>query len=267
MKYIIILGILIFSENLVAVEARIIGGNKSMNNAYPFVVSLEYNGNEEQFCSGTLISSTKVLTAGHCVIENQVVQVRLGTNNKSKSIGQVIQVSNQVKHPKFNDFTLDYDVAVLTLISPAKLNDNVNVMNIPQSCSSLSCITGLAKPNTLVRVVGWGITSSDENSISADLKQVDVPIVSNTLCKKIMLDITNRMICAGFLKGGKDACFGDSGSPLFTYIPSAKAGLQAGITSWGDEKCGQPNSYGVYTRISDPEINSFIREEMNKLYY
>lgn len=266
MRVIFFLKFLFLSFNVNAIEMRIIGGKNSIKNAYPFVVSLEYKANEEQFCSGSLITSIKVLTAGHCVIENQAIQVRLGTNNRNKSVGQVIQVSNQVKHSKFDDFTLDYDVAVLTLSSPVKLSDNVNVINIPQPCSSLSCITGLAKPNTLVRVVGWGITSSDENSISADLKQVDVPIVSNTLCKKIMFDVTNRMICAGFLKGGKDACFGDSGSPLFTYIPSAKAGLQAGITSWGDEKCGQPNSYGVYTRISDPEINSFIREEMKGSY-
>ncbi|MEI6746718.1 MAG: serine protease [Methylococcaceae bacterium] len=252
-----------------AIQSRIIGGKNAVNRAYPFIVSIEYALDGEQFCSGSLISPTKILTAAHCLKENQAVQIRLGTNNKNKQVGQIIYVAGQVRHPKFNELTLDYDVAVFTLMTPAKLSDNTNVIFFPQPCSSLNCVTGLAKSNTLVRVIGWGATSPDgnKNSASADLKEVDVPIISNTTCKNVMKydgDVTSRMICAGFVGGGKDSCIGDSGSPLFSYLASAKTGVQTGIASWGGSPCAAKNTYGVYTRISNPEINDFIRQEMQR---
>jgi secreted trypsin-like serine protease len=266
-KFLVFSFLLSFSLQSEAIQPRIIGGTNAAGHAYPFVVSLEYKTDSDQFCSGSLISPTKVLTAAHCVKENKTVQVRLGTNNKNKLAGQVIEVAEQLPHPKFDDTTLDYDVAVFTLASPAKLSDNVNVIAIPQPCSSLSCVTGLAKPNTLVRVAGWGAMSPNgaKKSKSLDLNEVDVPIVSNAVCKKAMQydgDITNRMICAGFSEGGKDSCIGDSGGPLFSYMANARAGLQTGIVSWGDNWCGRANSYGVYTRISDVEINSFIKSNI-----
>jgi trypsin len=203
------------------------------------------------------------------VQDNQALQIRLGTNNKNKQKGHIIYVKEQTKHPKFNDLTLDYDVAVFTLMTAATLTDDVNVIFLPQPCTSLNCITGLAKPNTLVRVVGWGATSPDGNrsSASADLQEVDVPIVNNTLCKQAMTydgDVTNRMICAGNKTGGKDSCVGDSGSPLFSYLATARTGVQTGIASWGGLPCATKNTYGVYTRISNPEINNFIRQQMLK---
>lgn len=266
-KFVVFSFLLVISLQSAAIQPRIVGGENSANHAYPFIVALEYKIDSDQFCGGSLISPTKVLTAAHCVKENKLVQVRLGTNNKNKLTGQVIDVAEQIQHPKFNDTTLDYDVAVFTLASPVKLSDTVNVIAIPQPCSSLNCITGLAKPKTLVRVAGWGSISPNgaKKNRSIELNEVDVPIVNNTICKNAMQydgDITNRMICAGFAEGGKDSCVGDSGSPLFSYMPSAKAGLQAGIVSWGGNWCGRTNSYGVYTRISNAEINSFIQNNI-----
>ena len=52
------------------------------------------------------------------------------------------------------------------------------------------------------------------------------------------------MICAGDRDGGEDACYGDSGGPLF--VPP---NTQVGITSWG-YKCGLAGYPGVYTRVS-----------------
>jgi secreted trypsin-like serine protease len=65
--------------------------------------------------------------------------------------------------------------------------------------------------------------------------------------------LTQNMICADETSGGRDACNGDSGSPLF--VKQGEDLIQVGIASWGegpvDESaaCGHANAYGVYTRL------------------
>lgn len=249
------------SQAVVAIEPvpRIVGGTIASNHAYPFMAAIEYDSDNFQFCGGTLIAPTKVLTAGHCLVTTEAIHVRIGTNNKNINPGQIISVVKKVRHSKYNASTLDYDVAVFTLATPVQLSDSKNLIKLPEACTGLMCITGLAKPDTLVRTAGWGSTVNDGSNASFDLREVDIPLISNETCKGVFgNNITSRMICAGFDLGGKGSCYGDSGGPLFGYYADARAGLQTGIVSWGVKSCAQAHTYGVYTRISNPEIRKFI---------
>lgn len=61
--------------------------------------------------------------------------------------------------------------------------------------------------------------------------------------KGFNVQVTPRMWCAGNLvKGGTDACTGDSGSAAL------QNGKIVGIVSWSRE-CALPNAPGVYTDI------------------
>lgn len=101
---------------------------------------------------------------------------------------------------------------------------------------------------------------------SAWLQEVIVPIVDNQQCERAYGNtralIDNRIICAGFARGGKDACQGDSGGPLMlgTNEKTHLRYYQVGVVSYG-LKCAEPGYPGVYTRITS--FLDWIQKNLN----
>lgn len=62
-------------------------------------------------------------------------------------------------------------------------------------------------PGSIGQVSGWG-TSVEGGSPSEQLQVVEVPIVSLEDCRAAYgaSSVTDKMICAGFPEGGRDAC-------------------------------------------------------------
>lgn len=48
-------------------EDRIIGGHTPPEDAFPYIVSLRYRVSRNHICGGTIILSTRILTAAHCI--------------------------------------------------------------------------------------------------------------------------------------------------------------------------------------------------------
>ena len=68
-------------------------------------------------------------------------------------------------------------------------------------------------------------------------------------------------ICAGDARGGRDACQGDSGSPLACKLSGGNTFVLAGIVSWG-VGCGMPGIPGIYTCVSHHV--EFIQQAMRE---
>lgn len=100
----------------------------------------------------------------------------------------------------------------------------------------------------IVKLTGETRNSSEKKRY---LRAVRVPIVNQEVCKKqytnFVYEVTNRMICAGLEKGGKDACQGDSGGPLVEFETGVPRLI--GVVSWGRD-CALPNYSGVYARVT-----------------
>ncbi|QGV82570.1 trypsin-like serine protease [Streptomyces ficellus] len=236
-----------------APSARIIGGQTTTISTAPWMAQLHFfdSTGAGYFCGGAVIAPTKILTAAHCVKgikwyapENAVV---VGTDQlptgKDLHGGEAFGVSRQWHHPQYDDYSLDNDVAVLTLNRPT----TVKPLPLAQPSDGALYQSGLDG-----KVYGWGRTSStNPNSASPTLKVADADIVSDTNCAAAYPDgfVKGHMLCAGAAPTGSDetsetTCNGDSGGPLVV------GGKLVGVVSWGDENCSAEGKYGVYAKLS-----------------
>ncbi|XP_039579749.1 uncharacterized protein LOC120509327, partial [Passer montanus] len=114
---------------------------------------------------------------------------------------------------------------------------------------------GVAPPpaGSACTVMGWGSTSSPQESYPAVPQCLNVTVLGDSACSDAYgAQVTPDMLCAGVPEGGKDSCQGDSGGPLLC------GGRLQAVVSWGEHPCGQPGRPGVYARVQ-PHL-AWIRE-------
>ncbi|MEG3626843.1 S1 family peptidase [Streptomyces poriticola] len=229
-------GLLAAAPSAVAAPQPIVGGTTTTTSAYPFMMQITDRW-QNQFCGGTLVSPTKVVTAAHCMVGESTRSVRVvgGRTYLNGSNGTVARVGGIWIHPDYSGVTRGEDVAVLTLSSP---------MPYAPAPYVSSSDTGVYTPGTTARVLGWGDTR-EGGSASDQLRTATVPVVSDASCGTSYGSdyVAAEMVCAGYTSGGVDTCQGDSGGPLLV------GGVLAGVTSWGDG-CARAGYPGVYARLS-----------------
>ncbi|KAM6293346.1 trypsin I-P1-like [Porphyrio hochstetteri] len=212
-------------------DDKIVGGYTCAENSVPYQVSLNSG---YHFCGGSLISSQWVLSAAHCYKSR--IQVQLGKNNlaETESTQQLISSSKIIRHSGYSSYTLDNDIMLIKLATPAQLNRAVQTVPLPTSCVTAG---------TKCLISGWGSTLDSSNPYPDDLQCLLAPVLTSSACSSAYPgEITSNMICVGFLEGGKDSCQGDSGGPVVCN------GQLQGIVSWGIG-CAQKGYPGVYTKV------------------
>ncbi|XP_042129045.1 trypsin-4-like isoform X2 [Peromyscus maniculatus bairdii] len=212
-------------------DDKIVGGYTCQKDSVPYQVSLNSG---YHFCGGSLTNDQWVVSAAHCY-KNRI-QVRLGEHNINILEGNehFVTVSKIIKHPDFDVKTLENDIMLIKLSSPVTLNARVATVALPTYC---------APAGTQCLISGWGDTLSFGVNHPDLLQCLDAPLLPQIDCETSYPGrITNNMVCAGFLEGGKDSCQGDSGGPVVCN------GELQGIVSWG-YGCALKDNPGVYTRV------------------
>lgn len=233
------------------VQPKIIGGVETTIEENPFMVALT-TPDGFQFCGGTIVAPTKVLTAAHCTEGQQPtdIQVVSGRTALSAGGGQTANVTNIWVNPSFDGGTMVNDSSVLTL------DQELALEGLPIATAADGDLYAAGANST---VLGWG---TDESGSTSDvLKKVDVPVTADADCTASyneQFDPTT-MVCAGLAEGGKDSCQGDSGGPLVGVAADGTRKV-IGIVSWG-QGCAEPQFYGVYGRVA--AMADAIQEQIN----
>ena len=239
----------------------VVGGQETERD-WPWMVYLNQGRQEIElepgnYCGGSLIAPTWVMTAAHCitdeVIDPLITTVVIGRHSQSNDPGERIQARRIEVHEEYAANGTP-DVALIELERSPE--DPVAPIQIAAPGEE-----ALYAPGTMATILGWG-NVEDGGSPSDVLKEAQVPIVTDDDCGRAYADPSwgwtpAEMICAGFPEGGTDTCQGDSGGPLI--VPAADGSWrQVGITSFG-EGCAKPGYPGVYSEAAGEKIREWVR--------
>jgi secreted trypsin-like serine protease len=254
----------VFATVGAAPSSAIVGGSDAAPGEFPSVAEIQFGASGIAYfgCTGTLIDSTHVLSAGHCASITkaalvsspaawppEAITVWIGSNKAGE--GEQATVSSVTIPPEYLGLTDRNDLSILELAEPSA--------NAPTQVAAGS-ERSIWDPGTLATIAGWGVTEEDGEAPDT-LQKAQVPITTDEYCESAYSDDDGwdfdpeTMVCAGYPEGGTDTCQGDSGGPLFADASGVRRVV--GVTSWGNG-CAQPGQPGVYARVADTKLRTWV---------
>lgn len=239
---------------------QIVGGRETKSGRFPFLTYVQIE-TEQGFaaCGGSLIARRYVLTAAHCVVDSvgnvraaSAFLVAVGSTDILRADPRGIRgVAAVTTHPDFDPATFANDAAVLRLDRPVRAFGAVRLVRPGQMRYENS--------GDPVVVAGWGARRTGGAPVTK-LRNVALAVSGDQLCANRMAEFGFPFdpavsVCAS--GRGVDSCQGDSGGPLMAKEGKRRF-VAMGIVSYGP-LCALQGYPAAYTRLSNPDINAFIR--------
>ena len=217
-------------------------------------------------CSGALINHRTIITAAHCLIEGEEVEIFVGETINDDAVG--IKTTSFIKLPEDRRYLTfngaSYDVALISLkdplldISPIKLNSQLPAINDQVYVSGFGLHgTGSNPDQDFDKKKRWGTNTI---SIIADESSLNGTSISSSPDKKILGINFDKE------KGQQESMIslGDSGSPLL--IKADNEFSVVGIASWIKKNALTLNrGYGASAGFSSIQQNQKWIEDNNPL--
>lgn len=231
-------------------HAAIIGGLEAAAGTFPWMAFIvDEHAGYFDLCSGTVVSPNVVLTAGHCVENEETGTVNApgdyavvtgnvdwhGTPRQVSGVSRVIPDAGYLR-----TFGVG-DAGLLELSTPT----TAPAIQLATWPSDEHVIEG----GDLAVVAGWGKTFPEEEGLPLQLRWAETVIQRPRYCEEeAPTFFPSEELCAidppSFSTG---TCFGDSGGPLIGPNPEGSGVVEIGLTSHGYGECSTERP-SVFTR-------------------
>lgn len=236
---------------LCVIPAAAVTDGKPDGNGHPAVVLIvmDVGGTPAWRCTGTLLSPTIVLTAGHCVSnypDEGVVtggriftesDVQNGTNTYPFGGGpNSVEAEYWEAHPDYETgpFVL-HDVGVIRLRAPGLVLPSNQYGRLPAADQLDQLKVQRGKQDVTFTAVGYGLQQSFPDAASFLEHNVRVRYVATPRLLQINVPgftgDFSLLLSNNASTGG--TCFGDSGGPNFLGSGNSESKVIAGVTSFG----------------------------------
>lgn len=231
-------------------------GQAAKSGDWPFHATISHTSIRtfQYKCGGIIISSSLILTAAHCILENgnqmipERVKVHVGRGNLGNFDinSKEFEVFEILCHEDFNRGTVRHDIALLKLATNMAFTAFIQPACLPQNDFTIV--------NEIGVVVGFGRTESGQ--LSSILREAQMLVPSKMDCLGSNRDFYGLFLydgnyCAGHLQEKMVACTGDSGGGMYFDVNGAwtvRGIVSIGIRNDNEEGCS-PDNYVLYTDI------------------
>jgi secreted trypsin-like serine protease len=227
----------------------VVDGSPALHGSFPYLAFVIYrDGGASEACSGTVVSSNVILTAAHCVVDEEhgalrpASRFRVVTGNVEWGSSErvVSAVSAVAAYPEYTwsgEFTHWGDAAILQLAQPI-------------SAPAVKLATSEAPAaGSSALMVGWGKTTPSQSGVSPLLHYGETSIESDLDCAAGSSHFhPGAELCVLDPSQLRSACSGDSGGPLLVVAPGTTSEpLEVGIASFIIDGGCSPSTPQYYT--------------------
>ena len=256
----------ILASSTVRIASAITDGSLD-GNAHPHVGLLifDVDGDPAFRCSGTLLSPTVLLTAGHCTDGTSGGRVWFEADVQSNQVAlgypfggpTSVEFCVIATHPRFNEgsFVL-HDVGVVTLCNPV-VRSTYGVMPAVNQLDALKTRRG--QQDVTFTAVGYGLQKSFPTAASFHDSALKIRMVATPKLNQINVPgftgDFSLLLSNNAHTGG--TCFGDSGGPNFL----GSGNVVAAVTSFGIN--GNCAGTGGVFRMDRQNVLDFVNSFLN----
>lgn len=191
-------------------QPRIINGKSASFGLFPFFSWLKFPLEEQKmsFCGGSLISSEFILTAAHCTIVSDYVEIFLGYwnfKNLNETQHFIVHEEHFYAHPEFEQNENIHDISLIRLPQAVIFTPTIQPIKLSRRTFS-------NQGRTDIFAIGTGSPQLNTNGMSSILKYIRLKTLTIEMCTDIypFLEGRDDVFCAESIKTGS-TYRGDSG--------------------------------------------------------